>query len=242
MNRRGSFLVIFLCFGLITKALSECVHEVLGHGLFVLVFGGTITRVHISLLWPYTLSGIGYDPPHGGFLNWQTPWVHGGGILLCLLVTLVLQTLLYLRRIRDPRLAFILFWLSFWTFLNPTGYLIMGGMRPFGDIWQLITAGVLTQASSIGLGLLLFLVGFFALSTIFRDVIVHAGIIENIRELDLVLSLFWLVIPLTTVLALMGLPFLGSSWFIAFPISFIPSFLAYNFSSIARWTRTRWRG
>jgi hypothetical protein len=214
--------------------MSEFVHEVLGHGFFVLLFGGKITRVHISLLWPYTLSGIGYDPPQGGFQNWQKPWINGGGILVCLLVTFVLQTLLYFRRIRDHRLSFILFWLSFWTFLNPTGYLIMGGMRPFGDIWQLINAGVLSQASSIVLGLILFPVSFYSLSKIFKDLILQAGIIENIGELDFFLSLFWLIIPLTTVLALMGLPFLGSSFFIALPISFIPSILSYKLSSILR--------
>ena len=234
MNSRLKFLIVFLCFGFITKVISEFVHEVGGHGLFVLVFGGTITRVHISLLWPYTLSGIGYDPPPGGFQNWQKPWVDGGGLLVCLLVTCVLQTLLYFRRIRNHRLSFILFWLAFWTFLNPTGYLIIGGMRPFGDIWQLINAGVLTQASSIGLGLLLFLVAFYSLSKIFNDVIVQAGIVENVGELDFFLSLFWLIIPLTTVLALMGLPFLGSRYFIALPISFIPSIVAYKFSSITR--------
>jgi hypothetical protein len=234
MNRRGKFLVVFLCFGFIAKVLTEFVHEVWGHGLFVFLFGGKITRVHISLLWPYTLSGIGYDPPQGGFENWQKPWVDGGGILVCVLVTFVLQTLLYFRRIRNHRLSFILFWLAFWTFLNPTGYFIMGGIRPFGDVWQLIDAGVLTQASSIGLGLLLFLVTFYSLSKIFKDLILQAGIVENIGELDFFLSLFWLIIPLTTVLALMGLPFLGSSFYIALPISFIPSILAYKLSSIAR--------
>ena len=234
MNRRGKYLVIFLCFGFIAKVVSEFVHEVLGHGLFVLLFGGRITRVHISFLWPYTLSGIGYDPPQGGFESWQKPWIYGGGILVCLLVTFLLQTLLYFRRIRDHHLSTLLYWLSFWTFLNPTGYLIMGGMRPFGDIWQLISAGVLTQASSIGLGLLLFLITFYSLSKILKDLILQAGIIEDIGELDFFLSLFWLIIPLITVLALMGLPFLGSSFYIALSISFIPSILAYKLSSIAR--------
>ena len=151
---------------------------------------------------------------------------------MCLLVTLVLQTLLYFRKISDRRLSFVLFWLAFWTFLNPTGYLIMGGMRPFGDIWQLIYAGVLTQASSLGLGLLLFLIAFYSFSKIFKNLIIQAGIIENVGELDFFLSLFWLAIPLTTVLALMGLPFLSSNFFIALPISFIPSILAYKLSSI----------
>jgi hypothetical protein len=216
------------------KAGGEFVHEVLGHGLFVLLFGGRITRVHISLLWPYTLSGIGYAPPQGGFQNWQIPWIDGGGILVCLLVTFVLQSLLVFGKIRHHHLSFTLFWLAFWTFLNPTGYLIMGGMKPFGDIWQLINAGVLTQVSSIGMGLMLFLMAFYSLSKIFKDLVLQAGIIETVEEVKVFLSLFWLTIPLTTVLALMGLPFLGSNFYIALPISFIPSILAYKLSSIAR--------
>jgi hypothetical protein len=216
------------------KVVSEFIHEVLGHGLFVLLFGGKITSVHISLLWPYSLSGIGYDPPQGGFLNWQKPWINVGGILVCLLVSLFLQILLYFGRIRDHRLSPALFWLSFWTFLNPTGYLIIGGIRPFGDIWQLINENVLTQASSIGLGLILFLFAFHSLSEIFKDLILHARIIKSSQELKFFLSMFWLTIPLTTVLALMGLPFLNSSFVFALPVSFIPSILAYKLFLIVR--------
>ena len=53
MNNRVKFLSIFLSIGFIMKILGEVIHEVMGHGLFILLFGGTITRVHIALLWPY---------------------------------------------------------------------------------------------------------------------------------------------------------------------------------------------
>ncbi len=56
MNKRAKFLVPFLCFAFIMKGISEFVHEVMGHGFFVLLFGGQITSVHISLTWPYELS------------------------------------------------------------------------------------------------------------------------------------------------------------------------------------------
>jgi len=50
MENRMKFLSIFLSIGFITKILGEVIHEVMGHGLFILLFGGTVTRVHISLL------------------------------------------------------------------------------------------------------------------------------------------------------------------------------------------------
>ena len=80
------FLTVFLSLGFITKILGEVVHEVMGHGLFVLAFGGRITNVSISLLWPYELSQIGFAAPTHGFQPWQEVLVDGGGILMCLIV------------------------------------------------------------------------------------------------------------------------------------------------------------
>ena len=231
MKSRVEFLAFFLIVAFIMKVVGEFIHEVMGHGLFVLLFGGEIIRVHISLLWPYKLSGIGHRPPSGGFEVWQETWIDGGGILVCLIVSCALQALLLLAVVKDWRFSSTLFWLSFWTFLNPTGYLIMGGIKPFGDIWELINDGVLTQSSSIVLGLIIFLAAFFSLSKTFRDILLSAGMIRDIRELRISLSLFWLVIPLTTAMALIGLRFLSHSLFYM-PMSFTPSMLALFIPSI----------
>ena len=117
-------------------------------------------------------------------------WIDGGGILVCLIVSCVLQIPLLLGIVRDWRFSSPLFWLSFWTFLNPTGYLIMGGIRPFGDVAALIGEGVLTQETSIAMGLIIFLAAFFSLSKIFRDMLLNVGIIRKIRDLQISLSLF----------------------------------------------------
>jgi len=85
-------LQLALVFG--AKVVAEIVHEVFGHGLFVLLFGGEITEVHISPLWPYELSYIRWK---GSFEPWQLPWLQGGGILICHVVTLFLQAVLLLR-------------------------------------------------------------------------------------------------------------------------------------------------
>jgi len=51
--------------------------------------------------------------------------------------------------------------------LNGCGYLILGGIKPFGDIEQLIKLGYVTQQISLVLGLLLFTIGCYILSKIF---------------------------------------------------------------------------
>lgn len=225
MNGRVKFLATFLFLAFVMKIIGEFVHEVMGHGFFVLLFGGKIVRVYISLLWPYELSYIGWN---GNFETWQMPWIDGGGILICLIVSFVLQTLLLLGIVRDWRFLTPLFWLSFWTFLNPTGYLIMGGIKPFGDIAALIREGVLTQGTSVVMGLLIFLAAFFSLSKIFRDLLLSVSIIKGNRDLQIALSLFWLLIPLMTVMMLIGL---RQSLFYL-PVSFIPVILALITSSI----------
>lgn len=225
MNGRVKFLAVFLFLAFAMKVIGEFVHEVMGHGFFVLLFGGEIVRVHISLLWPYELSSIGWN---GNFQTWQLPWIDGGGILVCLIVSCVLQTLLFLRIVNDWRFSSPLFWLSFWTFLNPTGYLILGGISPFGDVAALIAEGVLTQGSSLVIGLIIFLVAFFSLSKIFMDLLLSVDIIRDVRDLRISLSLFWLLIPLTTAITLIG----REQPLFYLPVSFIPVMLALITPSI----------
>ena len=225
MNSRVKFLTAFFFLAFVMKIIGEFVHEVMGHGFFVLLFGGKIVRVYISLLWPYELSNIVWN---GNFEVWQMPWIDGGGIFVCLIVSCVLQIPLLLGILRDWRFSSPLFWLSFWTFLNPTGYLIMGGIRPFGDVVALIEEGVLTQGTSIVMGLLIFLVAFFSLSKILRDMLLNVGIIRRIRDLRISLSLFWLLIPLTTAMTLTRL----KQPLFYLPVSFIPIILALIAPSI----------
>ena len=134
MNEK--FLVEFLLIAFIMKIAGEFVHEVLGHGLFVILFGGRIIQIYLSILWPYELSYIRWS---GNFENWQIICIEGAGIILCTAFSIVLQTLLLLGISNKYRfLTFSIFWLAFWTFLNPAGYLILGGISPFGDVAALI--------------------------------------------------------------------------------------------------------
>lgn len=198
------FLTVFVPLGFVTKVLGEVVHEVMGHGLFALTFGGRITSINISLLWPYKLSGIAFAPPPSGFQPWQKALIDGGGILACLIVSFVLQAVLL--RSFSKRANWVvssaLFWLAFWTFINPAGYLVVGGIKPFGDVANLISAGVMTKGLALGLGLLIFLVSLFTLSIILRNVMRKAGVNQDATWS---VALFWLIIPLLTFFSVLGL-------------------------------------
>lgn len=148
------------------KLVSEFLHEI-GHGIFVLLFGGKILDIYVSPFWPFRSSWIRWSFPSkiGGF---ELSFVYAGGILLCLTVSFCLQALLLFRDFSwIYHSCFV--WLSFWTFLNGVGYLILGGVRPFGDVEQLMRLGCLNQAGSLTLGLFLFIVGLFLQSKIFFD-------------------------------------------------------------------------
>ncbi|MFW6102589.1 MAG: hypothetical protein ACOC6O_02935 [Chloroflexota bacterium] len=197
------FLTVFLSLGFVAKILGEVVHEVMGHGLFVLAFGGRITNIRISLLWPYELSHIGFVPPPGGFQPWQEVLVDGGGIIMCLAISFILQAILLssLSKRAHWAVSSTLFWLAFWTFINPAGYLVVGGIKPFGDIADLISAGVMTQELAFILGFLIFLVSLFTLSKILSNVLRKAGVNEDARWS---IVLFWLIVPLLTLLTVVG--------------------------------------
>ena len=155
-------------------------------------------------------------------------WIHGGGILVCLVVSALLQAFLLLSSLKSRWLLAVLFWLSFWTFINPAGYLIIGGIMPFGDVSKLISEGVLTETSSLVLGFASFLLAFFSLSKILKKFLLSTEVVHEIKDLRLFSVIFWLIIPLLTLAALVGLEFLNN-YALYFPISFAPSILAYLF-------------
>ena len=198
------FLMAFLSMGFVAKILGEVVHEVMGHGLFVVAFGGRITNINISLLWPYKLSSIGFSAPLGGFQPWQEVLVNGGGIIMCLLVSLILQLILLLSLSKRGNwvVSSMLFWLAFLTFINPAGYLVVAGIEPFGDVTNLISAGVMTQQLAFILGLILFLINLLSLSVILRNVLRKAGVSKDAKWS---IVLFWLTVPLLTFFSVAGL-------------------------------------
>jgi len=193
-------LVVFCAVGFLAKVASEAVHEALGHGLPVVLFGGEVKEIHISLLWPYELSHIRWA---GAFEAWQMPWIQGGGMLACVSAFALLQVLAR-TRVHGWLTSYSLFWLSFWTLLNPAGYLVVGGIRPFGDVQALIGLGVFTRGSVLVLGVAHFLAGFLLVSTHMRRIVL-AEVPVGERAAWLYVSAFWLLLPPLAALALLGM-------------------------------------
>jgi hypothetical protein len=224
MNRQNSFFVLFFFTAFLTKIAGEFVHELMGHGIFILLFGGEIVKVHISLLWPYDFSSIWWS---GNFETWQMALTTAGGIIVSLLVSFLFQALLLLRRIKDWRLLTVSFWFSFWTFLNPTGYLVVGGIRPLGDVAALISQGALTQTTSLLMGVMIFAIAFFSISKILADLLINTAAIRKAKSLHSALGLFWLTIPIATLLMCIGTrqPLYDLAVFTV--ISCLPSLIAF---------------
>jgi len=203
------------------KIIAEFVHEVCGHGLFVLLFGGEITSVYISVSWPYELSRIGWSLPTT-VTSAQMTWIYGGGILACLCVSFLIQVFLILKKQISWYFVITLFWLAFWMLINSTGYLLIGGLTPFGDIQELIKLGILTNPLSLTLGVILFIAGFVVLSWILREILVEEF---HLRKASLGVTLFWLIIP---VLGAVMLASPERSFQVAYlPLMFIPSLLSF---------------
>ena len=221
MRDKRVFLASFIVLGFVMKIVAEFVHEVCGHGLFVLLFGGEITSVHISFLWPYELSSIKLPPPNT-FTSTQWAWIYAGGILACLCVSFLAQALLILKKKISWYFAITLFWLAFWTFISSTGYLVIGGLTPFGDVKELIRLRVLTAFLSLVMGFIMFVIGFFALSWILRRTLTE---IFPLKKASLGVTLFWLIIP---VLGAVMLASPERNFQIAYlPLMFIPSLLSF---------------
>lgn len=216
-TRPWHFTLAFLIAGFMMKVVGEAVHELLGHGSFVLLFGGQITHFYISLLWPYEFSYVGWSIPSA--TPGQMTWIIGGGILVSVIVSYSIQILLLRKQIRW-QFSVPLFWLSFWCYISSTGYLIISGALPFGDVEELIHLGVLTSSFALMIGTALFLTGFLFLSKILRKTLT----IYLKQKTRWWILIFWFVIPVLVGLTMAGR---GMFHFLIVLFSFIPILLSY---------------
>jgi len=212
---------MFVVVGFVVKMVAEFVHEICGHGLFVLLFGGTINSVYISVLWPYELSRIDWSLP-GNINSAQMAWVYAGGIIVCLFVSFLAQAFLLVKKKTPWYFALTLFWLAFWTLTNSTGYLMIGGLTSFRDVKELIALGVLTSLLSLVIGFIIFVVGFVGLSWILRKIL---NDVFTPKKASLGVVLFWFIIPVL-VLVMLANPERGLQ--VAYlPLTFIPALLSF---------------
>jgi hypothetical protein len=217
-------ILIYFVSGLFTKLISEIVHELLGHGLFVILFGGQISNVYISILWPYELSHINWILP--SLQQWELAWVYGGGILATGIMTLMIQLMLIVKKPRWE-ISVFLAWIAFWSLINAGGYLIIGSVYPFGDVEQLLSLGVISSQISLVMGSLLVFLGFVTLSYSWQ--ITLRPIIGDWAPAGYVMM--WSVLPIIVWLAMVGLGMF--SWTI-FMMGFIPPIVSLIFAGIQR--------
>jgi len=221
LQERKLFLIAFVVAGFVMKLIAEVVHEIFGHGLFILLFGGAIKTVYISILWPYDFSYISWYLP-SMVSSAQMAWIYGGGILTCLCSSLLTQAFLIAKKKMAWHSALTLFWLAFWTLINSTGYLIIGGLAPFGDIYELIELGVLTSLLSLVAGLIIFFMGFVVLYWILRKILIA---VFPPKKASLGVIFFWFIIPVLVIVMLAN-PERGMQ--VAYlTLTFIPAMLSF---------------
>lgn len=152
----------------------------------------------------------------------QLTWIYFGGILVCLFASFAAQAFLFLRKKVSWHWALAIFWLAFWALVNSTGYLIIGGLAPFGDVEELIGLGVLTRQLSLFMGVFFFALGFIGSSWILRKLFME---IYPLKKASLGVSLFWLIIPVLVLVMILN-PERDLAWSYI-PLAFIPSLLSF---------------
>lgn len=220
MQERKLFSIMFLVLGFLMKIVAEFIHEVLGHGVFVLFFGGEIADLHISVLWPYEFSYIRWYLP-SNVSPVQSAWVYAGGVVICLVVSFLIVK----WQIRW-HFSLMLFWLAFWTLISSTGYLLIGGLAPFGDIHNLIALGALTRFSSFLVGFIVFFLGFVALSLILRRTLTE---LYPFKTASLGVAAFWLTVPLLFIVMVASPEHPLQTMYL--PLAFLPSLLSFIIES-----------
>jgi hypothetical protein len=180
-------LLIFLVLGPTTVSIGEAVHEVLGHCLFTYLLGGRVLELQISPLAPYIPSRLLWEA-EGMSLTHQA-LIASSGITVSLLLSFAL--LLASGRMRlGWRFRVLLFWFSFWTFINPVSYMLVGLFLPFGDIQLLMELGAASNLNISLLGLALTPLGVHLLSERLRGIFS-----EVFTTPEPYTMLFWLFFP-----------------------------------------------
>jgi hypothetical protein len=119
------------CIAVVAYAISNVVHEGLGHGGACLAVGCT----------PHLLTSMQFDGDEAGLPAFAGRLVSAGGSLMNLVVAAL--SMLALRRSRSGSATtwFFLWLLSTLSLLQATGYLLFSGLGNFGD-WAAVVRGL----------------------------------------------------------------------------------------------------
>ena len=186
--------IILTCY--LSRILSEIIHEVVGHGLTTVVFGGRIEGLHISLISPLDTSHITLDQTN---LTYEQYLIAvSGGMVVDLTLSFILQIILLFRRI-EWKISIPMVWLAYWCYSNDTGIIIgnaLTGME--GDMTALIEAGIISAPIALSLGIILYFLGFFFISTIIRRMLLNYSVEKP--KIRFYLLIFWMIVPFNIIL------------------------------------------
>jgi LEA14-like dessication related protein len=229
MTRRreyARFLLTFLFLGFLMKIISEFIHE-MGHASFVLILGGRVMGMSISVEWPFTLSHTRWELQNP--TDVQIALISVAGIIFDVVTSLGGQTILRTRKEIRPFSAIGLFWLSFWPYLSSVVYLVMGAIHPFGDVLDLISVIPVPQILIGTMGMILLISSTYSLSMILKGIF---SSVLNLEKASETVAYFWAILHMffvSIIIVKYGMPMPPTITVTALVLIFVWSFFT------ARW-------
>ncbi|MHA2224576.1 MAG: hypothetical protein ACXAC8_05200 [Candidatus Hodarchaeales archaeon] len=202
-------------------------HEILGHGFLTVLFGGSITGLHISLVTPLDTSFISLNQDNLSYLEYLI--AVSGGVVVDLIISFLLQVILLLRKIKW-QFSVPMIWLAYWCHSNETGIIIGNALSGVeGDITGLIEAGIISSPVALIIGIALYFLGFFLISTIIRRLLITNSLEKS--KIKYYILFFWMIVPVNNILY-----FLKTGNVFSIIIGIIPLFVSYllEFQVISR--------
>ena len=212
------------------KFLSEWTHEYLGHCCIGSLVGGVVNSYYVSWIWPLEF-GYAFVSFFGSVEPFPRILMYSGGIIACLTAAFISQGIIAIFRRRNKiRLNWLLiplnflFWYGFWAFMNSVGYLLVGGLINFGDIYYISTISGIPNILFLIPGFIAFFLLYYLISNNFYQMF------KDLTKIDAkwMLAFFWLLIPITFIFFTINPAITMNSVLIiiAFPLMFIPSIIS----------------
>jgi hypothetical protein len=209
------------------KYISEFTHEILGHGGFGFLLGGTLVNYYISWIWPLEFGYAFVNLPLGSSSTLRAI-VASGGIISCAIGALISHIIIYSfnkkREIRNSYLFILfhfIFWYGVWGFMNSAGYLLVGALLNFGDIGQIVLLTGINNIFFISIGFIELFILYFFISI---NTYTLFGPLLHLKQKWIIFGI-WLLIPIVYLLFIFN-PMITISFHLSIfllPVMFIPS-------------------
>lgn len=176
-----------------TKLITCGIHELLGHGLWALIFGANTIEVYVSWL---GFGWCSWSPPLESHIG-NVMAVAGGLINTFLIGAAILMFLFFVHKRGGLYVRSFLFLLGFWALTTQPSYLLLGGFTTKGDPWQLHSLTGIPLIFFVVLGFGLFLLVYPIISMLFLSDVSRLFPEYSLKTLFFVL---WLAMPIQVIL------------------------------------------